>query len=417
MIYSIIFKPFKKSNTSFLIFSIITFIISTCAFFMTLANNYNFALILAYILTFGVMLQPIATLILIVDFAGYKNSKLKEIYKYLLYLIPLAIIAMLLLTKDINSEITNFGYVLDVSNMKLIAPFYFTSVNIFAASFLGFKIHRRKKLGRFYRDILVFLTGIILYILGQTIYSTLQMTNLVIKVPSSSISIILFYLFILISLFSIKTGIYNISMKRAFENVQDCIIISDYRGDILEFNECLKKKLFREREDQLNQDYSSENIKKLISKMISSKNESDGFFKLLKSNSKDKSKIEMIIKNNGNLLTYDISISPILDKSDNILGKISIFRDITLSKEYEKKIEYFSFHDKLTGLYNRRYFEEELKRLDTKRQLPISIIMADIDGLKYVNDKFGHNCGDKLINDSSNIIKNSCRKEDIVARW
>jgi diguanylate cyclase (GGDEF)-like protein len=164
-------------------------------------------------------------------------------------------------------------------------------------------------------------------------------------------------------------------------------------------------------------DYSSENIKKLISKMISSKNESDGFFKLLESNSQNKSKIEMIIKNNGNLLTYDISISPILDGSNNILGKISIFRNISLQKEYEKKIEHFSFYDKLTGLYNRRYFEMELSRLDTERQLPISIIMADIDRLKYVNDKFGHNLGDRLIINASRIIKNSCRKEDIVARW
>ncbi|MGZ5549061.1 MAG: diguanylate cyclase domain-containing protein, partial [Nitrososphaeraceae archaeon] len=384
---------------------------------MTLASYYNFALILVYILSFGVILQPIATLILIVDFAGYKYSKLKEIHKYLLYLIPLAIIAMLLLTQDINTERTSFGYILTVSNMKFIAPLYITPINLIAASFLGFKIHRRKKLNRFYRDILIFLVGIIIYILSQTIYSSLQMTNLVIRVPSISISIILFYLFILISLFSIKVSIYNISMKKAFENIQDCIIISDYRGDIIEFNECLKEKLFTASENKLKQNFSTENIKKLISKMISNKDESDGFFKLLESNSKDKSKIEIIIKNNSNLLTYDISISPILDKSNNILGKISIFRDITLQKGYEKKIEYFSFYDKLTDLYNRRYFEEELKRLNTKRQLPISIILADIDGLKYVNDKFGHNCGDKLINDSSNIIKNSCRKEDIVARW
>ncbi|MGZ8926178.1 MAG: diguanylate cyclase [Nitrososphaeraceae archaeon] len=206
-------------------------------------------------------------------------------------------------------------------------------------------------------------------------------------------------------------------MKKAFENIQDCIIISDYRGDIIEFNECLKEKLFVTNENKLRQNFSTENIKKLISKMISSKNESDGFLKLLESNSKDKSKIEIIIKNNGNLLTYDISISPILDKSNNILGKISIFRDITLQKGYEKKIEYFSFYDKLTDLYNRRYFEEELKRLDTKRQLPISIILADIDGLKYVNDTFGHDLGDRLITNASKIIKNSCRIEDVVARW
>ena len=86
-------------------------------------------------------------------------------------------------------------------------------------------------------------------------------------------------------------------------------------------------------------------------------------------------------------------------------------------KKYELKVKYLSFHDSLTGLYNRRYFEEELKRLDTSRQLPLSIIMADIDGLKLVNDKYGHKIGDKLIIAASKVLNNSSRKEDIVARW
>jgi hypothetical protein len=70
IIYCITFKPLEKSNSSFLIFSIITLIITTSAFFMTLADNHNFALILANVQVFGVILQPIATLILIINFAG-----------------------------------------------------------------------------------------------------------------------------------------------------------------------------------------------------------------------------------------------------------------------------------------------------------------------------------------------------------
>jgi diguanylate cyclase (GGDEF)-like protein/PAS domain S-box-containing protein len=391
---------------------------SASAFFMTLANNYNFALILANVQIFAVMFQPIATLILIVNFAGYKHPKINGIYKYFLYLIPLAIIVMLLLFRGINTERINFGYIMVVSNMKFIAPIYLTSVNIFAACFLGFEIHKRKKLNRFYGGIRVLLIGIIIYILGETIYQALLMIKVVVKIPSGSISMILFYLFILISLFSIKINIKNISLKNAFEDIQDCIIITDNNGDILEFNKCIKDKLFKANENELNKkNYSSENIKKLISKMISNETESDRFFKLLESSSNDSSKIEIVINNDGNPLTYDTSISPILDSGNNILGKISIFRDITMQKKYEKKIEHFSFYDKLTDLYNRRYFEEELKRFDTKRQLPISIIMADIDRLKYVNDELGHSWGDKLIINASRIIKNSCRKEDVVARW
>lgn len=76
-----------------------------------------------------------------------------------------------------------------------------------------------------------------------------------------------------------------------------------------------------------------------------------------------------------------------------------------------------SFHDKLTGLYNRAYFEEELKRLDSERQLPLSIMMADINGLKLTNDTFGHKEGDLLLCKSARIFEKCFRKEDIISRY
>ncbi|MFW6282360.1 MAG: diguanylate cyclase domain-containing protein [bacterium] len=80
-------------------------------------------------------------------------------------------------------------------------------------------------------------------------------------------------------------------------------------------------------------------------------------------------------------------------------------------------MEYLNFHDSLTGLYNRTYFEEEMQRLDTKRQLPLSIIIGDVNGLKIVNDAFGHQKGDKLLKKTADILKKCCRDEDIIARW
>ncbi|MGM0367021.1 MAG: PAS domain S-box protein [Actinomycetota bacterium] len=94
-----------------------------------------------------------------------------------------------------------------------------------------------------------------------------------------------------------------------------------------------------------------------------------------------------------------------------------IVRDITKRKRYEQELHYRSFHDSLTGLYNRAYFEEELERLNKKRQLPLSIIMCDINNLKLVNDAFGHYKGDKLIKSAANILREACRTEDIIARW
>ncbi|GAU79830.1 GGDEF domain-containing protein [Fusibacter sp. 3D3] len=67
-------------------------------------------------------------------------------------------------------------------------------------------------------------------------------------------------------------------------------------------------------------------------------------------------------------------------------------------KESEEKLTYLSTHDHLTGLYNRRYYEQQLKILDTQENLPLSIIMFDVNGLKLVNDSFGHDLGDELLN-------------------
>ncbi len=81
-----------------------------------------------------------------------------------------------------------------------------------------------------------------------------------------------------------------------------------------------------------------------------------------------------------------------------------------------EKILHISHHDFLTGLYNRSFFEEEKRRLDTGRQLPISIIMGDINGLKLINDGFGHHEGDKVLVEIGKILKNCCRSEDIISR-
>ncbi|MBU3155895.1 diguanylate cyclase [Clostridium estertheticum] len=91
--------------------------------------------------------------------------------------------------------------------------------------------------------------------------------------------------------------------------------------------------------------------------------------------------------------------------------------DITERKRKEKEICYLSYHDQLTGLYNRRFYEEELTRLDTERNLPMTIVMGDVNGLKFINDSFGHVMGDKLLKKVAKIISLGCRADDIIARF
>ena len=111
------------------------------------------------------------------------------------------------------------------------------------------------------------------------------------------------------------------------------------------------------------------------------------------------------------------SAAPIIDRQGDFKGLVLVFRDITERDERLRQIEYLSFHDILTGLYNRRFLEEEIKRLDTARNLPISIIMGDINQLKLVNDAFGHRKGDELIIKAAEAIRRGCRTEDLAARW
>lgn len=80
-------------------------------------------------------------------------------------------------------------------------------------------------------------------------------------------------------------------------------------------------------------------------------------------------------------------------------------------------IQHNARHDKLTGLYNRAFFEEELQRLDTARQLPLSVVIGDLNGLKITNDVFGHTEGDNILKSAAKNLMKVCRAEDITARW
>lgn len=95
---------------------------------------------------------------------------------------------------------------------------------------------------------------------------------------------------------------------------------------------------------------------------------------------------------------------------------ISICRDITERKGYEEELKRLSSFDHLTGLYNRMMFDEKLKSLKKDPPYPFALVICDIDGLKMVNDTFGHDAGDRLIKAYAKIIKKAVREQDFAAR-
>jgi diguanylate cyclase (GGDEF)-like protein len=90
--------------------------------------------------------------------------------------------------------------------------------------------------------------------------------------------------------------------------------------------------------------------------------------------------------------------------------------DIRERKGTELELRYLGTHDALTGLYDRGFFEEELARLERGRRFPVSIVMADVDSLKEINDREGHAAGDEVLKRVARIMTGAFRAEDLIAR-
>lgn len=91
-------------------------------------------------------------------------------------------------------------------------------------------------------------------------------------------------------------------------------------------------------------------------------------------------------------------------------------RDVTERKLLEERLTEMGYRDALTGLYNRTYFEEELKRLDRRRDGAVGLVIVDVDGLKVVNDALGHDAGDDLLKRAARTLTECFRQEDLIAR-
>jgi diguanylate cyclase (GGDEF)-like protein/PAS domain S-box-containing protein len=113
---------------------------------------------------------------------------------------------------------------------------------------------------------------------------------------------------------------------------------------------------------------------------------------------------------------YLTTVKPILNAQNAVASVICISKEITERKRMEQELHHLSAHDILTGLYNRNFFEVEMARLQLGRLFPVSIVVADVDNLKSVNDRYGHSAGDELIRRVAQQLQKSFRAEDIVAR-
>ncbi len=124
----------------------------------------------------------------------------------------------------------------------------------------------------------------------------------------------------------------------------------------------------------------------------------------------------ILIARDGVERYIDESASPIMDKDRNIKGVVLVFRDCTEQKKQQDKILQLSYRDPLTGLFNRRYYEQIKQTMDSEPYYPLTLVLGDVNGLKLTNDAFGHDAGDQLLKRVAAVFRKTCREGDIITR-
>lgn len=199
-----------------------------------------------------------------------------------------------------------------------------------------------------------------------------------------------------------RTRIYH-----AFESINEIIIITNRNKEIIFFNEHARR-MTGYTFEEVNHQKIDDMINLYYASGIRVNCFEDDYF--------ESSEVELEAKS-GLMFNISIKVSQIYDDINNNIGHVMTMNDIGDAKRREREILYLTYHDVLTGLYNRTFFEEQLKLLDSERKLPLSVIMGDVNGLKLTNDVFGHIEGDRLLKTISKVLKNTCRHDDIIARW
>ena len=197
--------------------------------------------------------------------------------------------------------------------------------------------------------------------------------------------------------------------KSILISITEGIIVTDLYGKTMIINETAERITGWKKEDVLNS-----NAFEFFSILDT---ERDNILNIINNGECIKEKEYMLKSKIGIDIPVVYNISPVKDGRGKIYGMVISFKDITEKIAKDKEIDYITYHDGLTGVYNRNFFNQEIKNIDLEENLPISVIMGDVNGLKLTNDAFGHLIGDKLIVSAANIMTRVCRDNDIIVRW
>ena len=192
------------------------------------------------------------------------------------------------------------------------------------------------------------------------------------------------------------------------DKLDDIIFLQDQNGCILYVNESAFRLLGYAQQELMHQEaldlYHPEDRKKVGDSLQD-----------LKSQHTEESIIEVRMCHQDGHYIWVESRARIF-QSDTMRVILTVNRDITQRKQTEEQIKFMTFHDSLTGLFNRNYFEQEMNRVAEARYEMVGLIICDVDCLKIINDTLGHEKGDQLIKAAAETLLSSFRISDMVAR-
>jgi diguanylate cyclase (GGDEF)-like protein/PAS domain S-box-containing protein len=203
-------------------------------------------------------------------------------------------------------------------------------------------------------------------------------------------------------------------LKTTLFSIADGVIVTDTEYKIVLFNQAAAKLSGWAKEEAENKPLTE--VFNIIDEFSHEKSIIPDFKEISLDNPVSLVENIILLAKDGGEKFIEYSVAPISSINSNNSGVVVVFRDLSAKRARIEVIEYLSYHDQLTGLYNRHFFEEELRRLDTSRNLPLTVIMGDVNGLKLCNDAFGHAAGDKLLKQAAEVMQAECRSSDIVAR-
>ena len=195
----------------------------------------------------------------------------------------------------------------------------------------------------------------------------------------------------------------NDDFEVIFENLVDFMFIVNLEGEIVKVNKKLQEIMKEQKYGNNIFDFHAINSKKKIREIFS------------KINSLNENVFTIKMPKSQNSTTAEIKMSKGVWNGEEVI--IGIARDMTNRVIYEKKIEFLSYNDVLTNLPNRRFFEEEILKLKRDVQKTVAIVILDLNGLKLINDAFGHIRGDELLIKTAEIIKSKCINNMVPSRW